>query len=74
MKILVIAEAQGSELRHASRSAITLARKTAEAAGGEIEIALLGDDLSSAGTAASAYAPTFTLSDPSLEKIGRAHV
>lgn len=60
MKILVIAEAQGSELRQASRSAITLARRAAEAAGGaEIEIAMFGAGLDAAAAAASRYAPTF---------------
>ncbi|MET2983717.1 electron transfer flavoprotein subunit alpha/FixB family protein [Aureibaculum conchae] len=66
MKILVIAEAQGKEIRHASRSAITLAKNAAAAANGEIEIAIIGDDIEAAATAASAYAPTFTLSDASL--------
>jgi electron transfer flavoprotein alpha subunit len=66
MKILVIAEPQGSGLRHASRCAITLARKAIQATSGEIEIAMLGDEINAAATAASTYAPTFTLSDPSL--------
>jgi len=69
MKILVIAETQGSELRHASRSAVTLARNAAGATQGEIEIAILGHDISAAATAASAYAPTFTISDPSLAHV-----
>jgi electron transfer flavoprotein alpha subunit len=68
MKILVIVETQGEEIRHASRSAITLAQNAASAANGEIEIAILGDDIAAAATAASAYAPTFTLSDTSLAK------
>ncbi len=66
MKILIIAEAQGSEVRHASRSAITLAKNAAAAANGDIEIAMIGDDIVAAATAASGYAPTFTLSDASL--------
>lgn len=66
MKILIIAEAQGSEVRHASRSAITLAKNAATAANGDIEIAMIGDDIAAAATAASEYAPTFTLSDASL--------
>lgn len=66
MKILVIAEAQGAEVRQASRSAITLAKNAAEAANGSIEIAIIGDDIASASAAASQYAPTFTLSDGSL--------
>ena len=66
MKILVIAEAQGSELRHASRCAITLARKAAQATSGEVEIAILGDNIALPAIAASAYAPTFSLTDPSL--------
>ncbi len=67
MKILIIAEAQGPELRQASRSAITLANRAAAATGGETEIAILGADVEQAASAASTYAPTFTLSDPSLE-------
>lgn len=66
MKILVIAEAQGAEVRQASRSAITLAKNAAEAANGSIEIAIIGDDIASASAAASQYAPTFTLRDGSL--------
>ncbi len=67
MKILVIAEAQDSDLRQASRSAITLARAAAEAAGGaEIEIALPGADLDAAAAAASRYAPTLVLDHESL--------
>ncbi|GAA3554984.1 electron transfer flavoprotein subunit alpha/FixB family protein [Snuella lapsa] len=66
MKILVIAEVQENDVRHASRSAITLAKNAAEAANGEIEIAILGNDIEAAAVAASAYAPTFTLSDATL--------
>lgn len=66
MKILVIAEAQDSDLRHASRTAITLAKKALQYAPGEIEIAVLGDNIEAAAAAAAAYAPTFSLSDPSL--------
>ncbi len=66
MKILVIAEAQGTEVRYASRSAITLAKNAAKVANGDIEIAMIGDDISVAASAASAYAPTFILSDSAL--------
>ncbi len=66
MKILVIAEAQGSEVRHASRSAITLAKHAAAAANGAFEIAIIGSDIDDAAKAASGYAPTFILSDASL--------
>ena len=66
MKILIIAEAQGSEVRHASRSAITLAKNAAASVNGEIEIAIIGSDIASAATAASGYAPTFILDDASL--------
>ena len=69
MKILVIAEAQGSQLRQASRCAITLAKQAAEATQGEIEIAILGDDISAAANEAAAYAPTLALSDASLAKV-----
>lgn len=66
MKILIIAEARNNDVRHASRSAITLAKTAAAASQGEIEIALIGDDIAVASSAASAYAPTYTLSDSSL--------
>lgn len=66
MKILVITEAQGTEVRQASRSAITLAKRAAEAVNGDLEIAIIGDDIAAAANVASTYAPTFTLSDVSL--------
>ncbi len=77
MKILIIAEAQGSEVRHASRSAITLAKNVVAAENGDIEIAIIGDDIAAAAKAASAYAPTFTLSDalfshPTADRYGAA--
>lgn len=66
MKILVIAEARDNNIRHASRSAITLAKEAATTTQGNIEIAIIGDNIATAATAASTYAPTFILSDPSL--------
>ena len=69
MKILVIAEVQGSQLRQASLCAITLAQQAAEATQSEIEIVILGDDISGAANHAAAYAPTLTLSDASLANV-----
>ena len=67
MKILVIAEPDGDEVRQASRSAVTLARQVAEAAGGaEIEIAVLGANIGAAAEAASRFAPAFVADHPSL--------
>lgn len=66
MNTLVIAESRGRDLHPASLSAITLARKAAAAVQGTVEIVLLGDDLSGAAAVAAAYAPTLTVSDPSL--------
>ena len=68
MKILVIAEAQENDVRHASRSAITLAKQAASANNGVVEIAMIGGDIEAAAKAASMYAPTFVLSDTSLAK------
>ena len=72
MKILVVAEFQGSELRQASRSAITCARSAAAAAGDnntEIEIALIGSGLEAAALAASRYAPVWVLDHESLANV-----
>ena len=76
MKILVVAEFQGGELRQASRSAITCARLAAAAAGAaaddggaEIEIALIGSGLEAAALAASRYAPVWVLDHESLANV-----
>lgn len=77
MKILVFVEAQGDDLRQASRSAITLARAAAAAAEAaeaaeieiEIEIALVGAGLAAAAVAASCYAPAFVVDHESLADV-----
>ncbi len=67
MKILVIVEANGEVLRQASRSAITLASQIADQNLGEVELVILGNEVTVAAQAASSYYDTFVLSDPALE-------
>ena len=66
MKILVFVESGGSAVRPAGRSAITLARRVAEAMNAEIEIVLFGHQLDAVARDAARYAPTFTVDDVSL--------
>ena len=70
MKILVIAEPQGDDIRKASLSAITLARSAAASLdGAEIELALVGSGLAAAAEVASRYAPTFSVDDESFGQV-----
>jgi electron transfer flavoprotein alpha subunit len=57
VRVLVIAEYEGSTIRPGSRSAIGFARSVAEQTGGQVELLLLGDEIDEVVQDAVRYAP-----------------
>ncbi len=66
MRILVVAEHDGTAVRAASRSAMTFARACAAATGGSTRWLLLGHQLALPAAAAAIYAPVLTADSPAL--------
>ncbi len=66
MRILVVAEHEGTAVRMASRSALTFARSCAAATGGSAQWLLVGHQLQAAAVDAAAYAPVLTADAPAL--------
>jgi electron transfer flavoprotein alpha subunit len=68
MRILVIAEHDGSLLRAASRSCLTFARDVAQATGGEVTWLVLGHGLNDVAAEAARYAPVIAVNSPALDE------
>ena len=66
MRILVVAEHDGTAIRAASRSALTFARSCAAATGGSVQWLLLGHQLEASAADAAAYAPVRCADAPAL--------
>ena len=66
MRILVVAEHDGTAIRAASRSALTFARACAAATGGSVQWLLLGHQLEASAADAAAYAPVLAADAPAL--------
>jgi electron transfer flavoprotein alpha subunit len=69
MRILVLAEHDGSSLRAASLSCLGFARQVAEAAGGEAAWLVLGHNLQNVAKAAAEYAPVCAVDSPALDQV-----
>jgi electron transfer flavoprotein alpha subunit len=61
--VLTFVEYSGAGLRGSALSAITAARKLAEAGGGQVHLLLVGKGAAAAGAAAATYAPLVTVVD-----------
>jgi electron transfer flavoprotein alpha subunit len=68
MRILVVAEHDGTALRAASRSCLTFAQQVAASAGGDVSWLLLGDKLDSLATDAVRYAPVLVVDSPAIKQ------
>ena len=66
MRILVIAEHEGSTIRPASRSAIGFARSIAEQTGGQVELLLIGNEIDELAQDAARYAPVLVAQSAAL--------
>ena len=66
MRVLVIAEHEGSTIRPGSRSAIEFARSVAEQTGGQVEVLLLGHEIDEAAQDAARYAPVLIAQNAAL--------
>ena len=66
MRILVIAEHEGSAIRPASRSAIGFARSIAEQTGGQVELLLIGNEIDELAQDAARYAPVLVAQSAAL--------
>jgi electron transfer flavoprotein alpha subunit len=66
MRILVVAEHDGTSLRSASLSCLTFARSIAEAAGGDVSWLVLGDQMSGVASEAARFAPVLVVDSPLL--------
>jgi electron transfer flavoprotein alpha subunit len=66
MRILVVAEHDGTAIRAASRSALTFARACAAATGGSVQWLLLGHQVEASAADAAAYAPVLAADAPAL--------
>jgi electron transfer flavoprotein alpha subunit len=66
MRILVVAEHDGTAVRAASRSALTFARACAAATGGSTQWLLLGHQLELPAADAAVYAPVLVADSPAL--------
>lgn len=79
MKVLVVAEHDGSALRAASLSCFAFAKQVADATGGDVTWLVLGDHLDQVAGQAAKLAPVLVLESPQLarplaDSIGRAIV
>ena len=68
MRILVIAEHDGTTLRPASRSCLTFAQQIAAATGGDVTWLVLGDRLDHVAADAAKYASVLVLDSPVLNQ------
>src|SRR5262245_16616723 len=68
MRILVIAEHDGTMLRPASRSCLTFANEIAVATGGDVTWLVLGDRLDHVAAEAAKYAPALAVDAPGLRQ------
>lgn len=66
MRILVVAEHDGTAVRTASRSALTFAQACAAATGGSTQWLLLGHQLGAPAAEAAVYAPVLAADSPAL--------
>lgn len=64
MKVVVVAEHDGRELRPATHSAIAFARSVADETGGEASVLLLGSDIGSLCAQAAEMAPVIAVDGP----------
>lgn len=67
MRILVVAEQEGTGLRPASRSALEFARACAATCGGSVQWLLLGHQLEASAAEAATYAPVLIADSPALQ-------
>ena len=68
MRILVVAEHDGSALRGASLSCLSFARSIAEASGGDAAWLVLGHQLDQVAQEAALYAPVLVVDSPALDQ------
>jgi electron transfer flavoprotein alpha subunit len=68
MKVLVIAEHDGSELRAASLSCFTFAKQVADATGGDVAWLVLGDRVEHVAAEAACLAPVLVVESASLAR------
>jgi len=66
MRILVVAEQDGTAVRLASRSALTFARSCAAATDGRVQWLMLGHQLDMPAADAAAFAPVLVADNPAL--------
>ena len=66
MRVLVIAEYEGSNIRPGSRSAIGFARSVAEQTGGQVELLILGNEIDEVARDAARYAPVLVAQSAAL--------